>query len=154
PGTLTATGILTDTDVDNPINTFTAVGSATKSAGGYGTFTMTGSGVRRDTLDNGNRAVQALNAGDTLTDSFTGATIDGTPQVVMITINGINDAAVISGTAVGAVVEAGGVANTMPGTLAATGTLTDTDIDNPSNTFTAIGSPTKSAGGYGAFTMT
>src|SRR5439155_766009 len=96
PGTLTATGILTDTDVDNTLNTFTAVSSPMNSAGGYGTFTITAAGVWTYTLDNANSAVQALNAGGTLTDSFTVATIDGTPQVVMITINGINDAAVIS----------------------------------------------------------
>ena len=42
-------------------------------------------------------AVQALNVGGTLTDTFTVTTIDGTPQMVTITINGTNDAAVISG---------------------------------------------------------
>ena len=31
-------------------------------------------------------AVQALNAGDTLTDTFTATTVDGTAQVVTITI--------------------------------------------------------------------
>ena len=85
--------------------------SPTKSAGGYGTFTMTAAGAWIYTLDNANSAVQALNAGDMLTDSFTVTTIDGTPQMVTITINGSNDAAVISGTAAGSVVEAGGIAN-------------------------------------------
>ena len=154
PGTPTATGTLTDTDLDNPPNTFTAVSSPTASAGGYGTFTMTAAGVWTYTLDNANSAVQALNAGDTLTDSFTVTTIDGTAQVVTITITGTNDAAVISGTTTGSVVEAGGVANASPGTPTATGTLTDTDVDNAPNTFTAVSSPTASAGGYGTFTMT
>jgi len=36
--------------------------------------------------------VQALNSGDTLIDTFTVATIDGTEQVVTITINGADDA--------------------------------------------------------------
>ena len=151
PGTPTATGTLTDTDVDNTPNTFTAVSSPTTSAGGYGTFTMTAAGVWTYTLDNANSAVQALNVGDTLTDSFTVTTIDGTPQVVTITINGTNDAAVISGTTTGSVIEAG---EASPGTPTATGTLTDTDVDNPPNTFTAVSSPTTSAGGYGTFTMT
>ena len=46
-------------------------------------------------------AVQALNVGQTLTDTFTATTVDGTAQLVTITINGANDAAVITGTATG-----------------------------------------------------
>ena len=87
-GRPTATGTLTDTDVDNTPNTFTAVSSPTESAGGYGTFTMTAAGVWTYTLDNANRAVQALNVCDTLTDTFTVTTMDGTAQVVTITIHG------------------------------------------------------------------
>jgi len=83
--------------------------------------------------------VQALNVGDTLTDSFTVTTVDGTQQQVTITINGRNDAAVISGTSTGSVIEAGGVANATAGTPTASGTLTDTDVDNAANTFTAVG---------------
>ena len=154
PGTPAATGTLTDTDADNPPNTFTAVSSPTASAGGYGTFTITAAGVWTYTLNNANSAVQALNVGDTLTDTFTVTTIDGTAQVVTITITGTNDAAVISGTTTGSVVEAGGVANAAPGAPTATGTLTDADADNAPNTFTAVNSPTASAGGYGTFTMT
>jgi VCBS repeat-containing protein len=150
PGTPIATGTLTDSDVDNTPNTFTAVNSPTASAGGYGTFTITASGVWTYTLSQGNSAVQALNAGDTLTDTFTVTTIDGTAQVVTITITGANDAAVISGTTTGSVVEAGAT----PGTPTATGTLTDSDVDNTPNTFTAVSSPAASAGGYGTFTMT
>ncbi|SDJ76252.1 VCBS repeat-containing protein [Bradyrhizobium sp. Rc2d] len=154
PGTPIATGTLTDTDVDDPPNTFTTVSSPTTSAGGYGTFTMTAAGVWTYTLDNGNAAVQALNAGDTLIDSFTVTTIGGTAQVVTITIHGASDAAVISGATTGAVIEAGGIANANPGTPTATGTLTDTDVDTTANAFTAVGSPTASAAGYGTFTMT
>ena len=126
-GTTTASGTLTDTDVDDAPNTFTAVSSPTPSAGGYGTFTMTAAGVWTYTLNNANSAVQALNVGDTLTDSFTVTTIDGTAQVVTVTINGSNDAAIISGTATGSVIEAG---TASPGTPTASGTLTDTDVDN------------------------
>ena len=60
--------------------------------------------------------VQALNGTATLTDSFTALTADGTAQVVTITINGANDAAVITGTTSGTVTEAGGVTNGTPGT--------------------------------------
>ncbi|WGR69832.1 MULTISPECIES: VCBS domain-containing protein [unclassified Bradyrhizobium] len=151
PGTPTATGTLTDTDVDNPANTFTAVSSPTKSTGGYGTFTMTTAGAWTYSVDNTNHAVQALNVGDTLTDTFTVTSIDGTPKVVTITIQGSNDAAVISGATVGSVVEASSASH---GSSVATGTLVDADVDNPPNTFVAIGSPTASAGGYGSFTIT
>ena len=154
PGAPIATGTLTDTDVDNAPNTFTAVSSPTPSAGGYGSFTMTAAGVWTYTLNDANGAVQALNVGGTLTDTFTVTTIDGTAKVVTIMINGSDDAAIISGTATGSVIEIRGVVNATPGTQTATGTLTDTDVDNAPNTFTAVSSPTPSSGGYGTFTMT
>jgi VCBS repeat-containing protein len=147
----TATGTLTDTDVDNAPNTFTAIDTPTASTGGYGTFTMTADGVWTYTLDNTNCKVQALNVCDKLTDCFTVTTIDGTPQVVTITINGANDAAVICGTTTGSVTEAGACTY---GTPIATGTLTDTDVDNTPNTFTAVCAPKASEAGYGTFTMT
>ena len=112
---------------------------------------MTAAGVWTYTLDDTNNAVQALNADDTLTDSFTVNTIDGTAQVVTITIHGANDAAVICGPATGSVIEAGACTY---GTPIATGTLTDTDVDNTPNTFTAVCAPTTSEAGYGTFTMT
>ena len=112
---------------------------------------MTKAGAWTYTLDNANSVVQALNVGDTLTDTFTVTTIDGTPKVVTVTIHGANDAAIISGTTTGSVIEAGCARHDTP---TATGTLTDTDVDNTPNTFTAVSSPTASAGGYGTFTMT
>jgi VCBS repeat-containing protein len=147
----TASGTLTDTDVDNTPNTFTAIDSPKASTSGYGTFTMTTDGVWTYTLDNTNCAVQALNVCDKLTDCFTVTTIDGTPQVVTITINGANDAAVICGATTGSVTEAGACTY---GTPIAKGTLTDTDVDNTPNTFTAVCSPKASEAGYGTFTMT
>jgi VCBS repeat-containing protein len=59
---------------------------------------MTAGRVWSYTLDNANAAVQALQIGQTLTDTFTVTTVDGTAQVVTITINGANDAPVASGT--------------------------------------------------------
>ena len=44
------------------------------------------------------RGAGAQRSADTLTDSFTVTTVDGTAQMVTITIDGANDAAVISGT--------------------------------------------------------
>ena len=123
PGTPTATGDLNSTDVDNPSDAWTAVGTATASANGYGSYTLTAAGVWTYTLNNSNATVQALNVGQTLTDTFTATTVDGTAQLVTITINGANDAAVISGVTSGSVTEAGGVDNGTPGTPTATGDL-------------------------------
>ncbi|XIA64473.1 VCBS domain-containing protein [Bradyrhizobium sp. TZ2] len=100
-------------------------------------------------------AINALTA--PTTENFTITVSDGTlsaNQTFTIPINGINDAAIISGSTAGAAVEAAGVANATLGTPTAAGTLTNTDVDNAPNTFTAVSSPTPSAGGYGTFTMT
>ena len=90
--TPTATGKLIDSDVDNTANTFTAVSSPRPSSGGYGTFMMTAAGAWTYTLDNANSAVQALDVGDILTDTFTVTTADGSKQVVTVTIRGSTDA--------------------------------------------------------------
>ena len=153
-GTPTATGTLTDTDVDNTPNSFQAVTTSTVSAGGFGHYTMTAAGVWSYALDNSNPAVQALNAGDTLIDTFTAFTVDGTSQLVTVTIHGTNDAAVITGTATGTVLEAGGVNNSILGTPTATGNLNSTDVDNPNDAWTVVSAPTISAGGYGSYTLT
>jgi VCBS repeat-containing protein len=149
----TVTGTLTASDVDNAPG-FTAVNCQTASNAGYGTFTMTADGVWIYTLDDANCAVQALNIGDTLTDTFKVTSLDGTAQLVTVTINGTNDEAIICGTKEGSVIEAGGAANSISGKPTATGTLADTDFDNTPNTFTAIDTPKASTGGYGTFTMT
>ena len=134
PGTPTATGNLTSTDVDNPNDAWEPVGTLLRGDSGFSTYTLTAAGVWTYTLDNSNPAVQALNVGQTLTDTFTAFTVDGTAQLVTITINGANDAAVISGTAIGTVTEAGGVANATPGTPTATRRpQLDTDVDNPAD---------------------
>ena len=96
---------------------------------------MTAAGVWTYTLDNTNAAVQALNVGQTLTDTFTVTTVDGTAQVVTVTINGTNDAAVITSApsdAVGSVVE--------DGNPVASGQLTASDPDlGDTQTWTIVG---------------
>ncbi len=153
-GIRTATGHLNSTDVDNPDDAWDVVGTSLRGASGYGSYTLTAVGVWTYMLDDSNAAVQALNVGDTLTDTFTAFTVDGTSQLVTITINGANDAAVISGTATGTVVEAGGVANGTLGTPTATGNLDSTDVDNPSDAWTAVNTASASASGYGTYTLT
>jgi VCBS repeat-containing protein len=126
------------------------VAAGAASAHGYGTYAMTADGQWTYTLNNGNSDVQALNAGQHLADTFNVLTQDGTSQTVTITIDGANDAAVISGQASGGVVEDG----VAPGTPTATGTLSDTDVDNPANTFQAVAAGAASAHGYGTYAMT
>ena len=153
PGTPTATGTLTSTDVDGTANLFTAITAGAASTGGYGTYGMNTAGVWTYTLNNSNATVQALAAAATLSDTFTVSTADGTTQTVTVTITGANDAAIVSGTTTGAVTEAGGVANGTPGTPTATGTLTSTDVDGTANLFTATTAGAASAGGYGTYGM-
>ncbi|WP_429062469.1 VCBS domain-containing protein, partial [Aeromonas hydrophila] len=71
-----------------------------------------------------NSKVQYLGEGETKVETFTVASVDGTTHTVTITITGVNDAAVITGTDTGGVVED----ETNP-TLTETGTLSVTDVD-------------------------
>ncbi|RVD72940.1 hypothetical protein EN751_07455 [Mesorhizobium sp. M4A.F.Ca.ET.029.04.2.1] len=151
PGDATAGGDLNAIDVDNPA-TFDVQAAVAKS---YGTFSIDAAGTWSYTLDDNNATVQALNssgANTTLHELVTVTTADGTSQVVDITINGANDAAAITGTASGAVVEAG--SSNGGGTPTATGDLLSTDVDNTTDSFQAVNSATASASGYGAFTVT
>ena len=150
PGTPTDTGNLNSIDVDDPDDAWEVVSFPTAST--YGTFTIDAAGVWTYTLDNNNTAVQALNVGQTLTDTFTATTVDGTEQLVTITINGRNDAAVISGDAIGSVTEAGGaIANR----------YAHRDRrpqfhrrrQHPNDAWTAVGT-TPTANGYGSYTLT
>ena len=146
-------GDLNFTDVDNPSDAWTPVARRIASANGFGTYTLTAAGLWTYTLDNNNAAVQALNVGDTLTDTFTATTVDGIAQLVTVTINGANDAAVITGEIAGSVVEAGGVANGTPGTSFVVGNLDAADVDNTPDSWTPIETPTRSANSYGTFTI-
>ncbi|NOI75611.1 tandem-95 repeat protein [Vibrio coralliilyticus] len=76
-------------------------------------------------IDNRKPEVQSLGAGETLTDTVTIQSKDGTPHVITLTINGTNDDPVLS------------VAQTTP----TTGTLTETDVDvNDAHTFSVVNS--------------
>ena len=106
------------------------------------------------TLDDSNAAVQALNDADTLPDSFTVLTEDGTSQVISITINAQNDAADITGTVIGDVTEAGGVNNGTPGDATASEDLDSTDVDNTADVWQATVAATASDNGYGTYELT
>ncbi|PTP78602.1 VCBS domain-containing protein [Vibrio splendidus] len=131
---VTTSGTLTSTDVDNPDNAFTpdsisgTNGDLTIDAHGHWVFTA-------------NSAFNQLNVGDKVEEAFTVTSIDGTPSIIKVTINGTNDAATVSSATV-AVDETDSVITT-------SGTLTSTDIDNPDNTFT----PNSITGTHGNLTI-
>jgi len=87
----TVGGNLNSTDVDGVNDSWTVVSSQTASANGYGTFTIDAAGNWVYSLNNGNGTVNALNNLQSLSDSFTVTTADGTTKVVNITINGHTD---------------------------------------------------------------
>ncbi|WP_153161663.1 VCBS domain-containing protein [Zoogloea sp. 1C4] len=60
-------------------------------AGLYGVFALDTAGNWTYTLNNANPTVQALGVGETLTETFPVATLDGTPSTVTVTIQGTND---------------------------------------------------------------
>ena len=125
----------------------------------YGHFTVDASGNWSYTLDDSNGAVQALNTGGTLHDLITVTTADGTSHQIDVTINGANDAAVITGVDTGAVTEASGVLNGTPGVSTATGSLSATDVDSSaafnlqSNAVTSYGHFTVDASGNWSYTL-
>jgi VCBS repeat-containing protein len=92
-GTPTASGDLLATDVDNANDVF----QAASGAAAYGTYSVAADGAWIYSLDNGNAAVDALNDGQQLSDSFTAFSADGTAHVVGLTIQGASDAGFVGG---------------------------------------------------------
>jgi VCBS repeat-containing protein len=85
---------------------------------------VTAAGVWTYTLDNNNAAVDALAVGATLNDSFTVTAIDGTAQLVTITITGTNDTPVVT-----AAVDSGVVTEGPLPVMTATGMIDFGDVD-------------------------
>ena len=145
--TLTASGDLNHTDADNADDVWQAVAAGAASDGGYGTFSLTADGQWIYSLDNDDPAVQALKAGETLTDTFTVYTQDGTAKQVTVIVAGSNDAPVIeaSSEVTGTVTESGVSA----GTPVVTGLLTASDPDTGATQAWSG----NAAGAYGAFVI-
>ncbi|MEM6595556.1 MAG: VCBS domain-containing protein, partial [Pseudomonadota bacterium] len=139
--TLTDSGTLTVSDTDTGEANYIAQAA---TAGTYGTFDLATNGVWSYSADNSQAAIQALASGATLTDSFTVTTADGTSSTVVITINGVNDAAVIGGDQTGSVTEDDG------STLNAVGVLTVTDADAGEANYVA---QVATVGSYGTFDL-
>ena len=88
---LTTNGQLTVADPDVGESSFNPL----VKAGNYGLFTMDASGHWNYTASNIDLRIQHLGVGETLTDTFTVKSYDGTETNVVITINGTNDTPVI-----------------------------------------------------------
>src|SRR5207247_992291 len=146
-GNISTSGVLTIADVDAGQSNFTAQAS-TPGGNGFGTFTLAANGAWTYTANNSQAAIQQLGAGQSITDSFTAVSSDGTAsQVVTVTIHGTNDVPVIGGVSTGAVTED---VNVVAGNISTSGALTIADVDAGQSNFTAqAGTP----GSFGTFTL-
>ncbi|MCP4391123.1 MAG: hypothetical protein GY802_22715, partial [Gammaproteobacteria bacterium] len=142
-GDISANGALTISDADTGESVF----QVETVNGAYGDLTIAANGIWSYVADNSQVAIQSLDVGESLLDTLTVTSADGTTHDIVITINGAEDAAVIGGTAVGSVAE--------DGTLTASDTLTISDIDSSDNpiSFNDV-APTPGGNGYGSFQMT
>ncbi|MFV9657656.1 VCBS domain-containing protein [Pseudomonas sp. NY15366] len=141
-GALTTGGVLTIIDPDSGEAGFQT--SVTPSAGALGTLVIDTGG--NWTYSVPNALVQYLKAGETRIETFTVESIDGTQQVISVTIYGVNDAAVIGGVDSGSVTEDLNVDG--QGALTAGGMLTISDADTGEAGF--LTGVTPSAGALGA----
>ena len=143
-GTLTADGALTITDADASDNPISFPDEAIiLGDNGYGDFVLTG-GTWTYTLNNAHAAVQALDVGESLTDSHIFTASDGSKQLVTMTISGAEDAPVLGGVTGGAVTE--------DGALTGSGSITITDVDIADNPVNWVDeAATAGDNGYGTF---
>jgi VCBS repeat-containing protein len=90
-GNLTTSGALTITDLDQGQSNF-APQVGTTGSNGFGIFTLDAAGNWTYTADNSQAAIQLLDSGQSITDSFTAVSSDGTKsQLITVTINGTSD---------------------------------------------------------------
>ncbi|RZW14127.1 MAG: hypothetical protein EX260_10945, partial [Desulfobulbaceae bacterium] len=118
---LEVSGALTITDADAGESSFIAE----TMSGIYGNLTIDAMGNWAYSADNTQAAIQQLDAGQSVTDTLSVTTADGTTHDVVISINGAEDTPVIGGIAAGTVFE--------DGTLIANDTLTISDVDANDN---------------------
>ncbi|WP_337999970.1 VCBS domain-containing protein [Aeromonas hydrophila] len=143
---LTETGTLSVTDVDGADEAKFLAGNGTPSAGALGSLSITEGGAWSYNVDNSK--VQYLGEGETKVETFVVKSVDGTEHTVTITITGVNDAAVITGSDTGAVTE-----DESTPLLTETGTLSVTDVDGADEAKFLAGNGTPSAGALGSLTI-
>jgi len=95
PGKPSVVGDLYADDLNGADDSFQA--AAGTSAGQYGTYSVDNHGVWSYSLNNSHADVQSLAVGESLNDSFTVRSADGSSKVVQIHIEGSNDAPVVTG---------------------------------------------------------
>ncbi|NOQ25365.1 MAG: T9SS type B sorting domain-containing protein, partial [Bacteroidales bacterium] len=147
--------IFNDTDVDLDALTVSKVGAETNAAndvtGTYGTINWETDGTYVYTIDNSNAAVQALNNGETLTETFIYTVNDGNSGTntanLIITINGkdepVGNTAPVANDDSNAIDEDAVSVNQADGS----GTLifNDTDVDLDALTVSKVGAETNAA---------
>jgi VCBS repeat-containing protein len=148
--TLTATGALVVNDVDAGENQVIA---QTAVAGTYGSFSIDSAGAWTYTLDNASAAVQALNASDEKTETFTVTSKDGgATKDVVVTVKGANDnVAPVAVADAAEAKEASGVFNATAGVDPTGNVLTnDTDAD-AGDAFTVVSARTGALGSSASY---
>lgn len=135
-GALSATGKLTATDKDAGEGGF----QAAAITGAFGSLSIDADGNWQYSATD-SEALQSLGDGDSVTDTFTVTTVDGTPQEVAITLDGTNDVPVISGDDNASVEE--------DGDLTVSGSLSVVDKDTGESGFQA----SVETGTYGDFSI-
>lgn len=137
-----AGGTLTVTDVDLDETGFKVVADGDLQ-GKYGEFTFDeASGEWTYTLDNDE--AQALKGSETVTETLTVESLDGTEKTISVTVTGANDEAAISGAAIA------GPLTEDSGAYRASGTLVVTDVDRGENQFQSV---IEEVSNYGAFSF-
>src|SRR5262245_17168536 len=144
-GNIATGGVLAITDVDVGQSNFTPQ-AGTVGNNGYGTFTLAADGTWTYTADNSQTAIQKLGAGQSITDSFTAVSSDGTAsQLVTVTIIGTDDAPVVTPGAAVVVSEEGlpnGIPDSLSNSTIASGTITASDVDTGDVLTMTLGTPT------------
>ncbi|MDP1611500.1 MAG: Ig-like domain-containing protein [Sulfuritalea sp.] len=146
-GTLAASRNLLANDSDVDAATVLTVAAPGEYVGVYGTLTLAQDGSYSYTLANDSNVVQALCAGEVVTDVFAYAASDGltsTPAQLTVTITGENDAPVTAADA----------ANVQEdGTIAASGNLLANDSDADAGTVPTVFAPGDYVGAYGTLNL-
>ncbi|RBW64797.1 hypothetical protein DS893_14060 [Vibrionales bacterium C3R12] len=144
---LTDSGKLEITDVDGADEAKFDISSVTPAADALGSITIDESGNWDYTV--ANDKVQYLGEGETKSEVFTVESLDGTEHTITVTITGVNDAAEISGDALGSVVE-----DTNSPMLSDNGSLRISDTDGSDEASFKTNSVVASADTLGALTLT
>ncbi|MCX6871230.1 MAG: Ig-like domain-containing protein, partial [Verrucomicrobia bacterium] len=138
-------GTLSGTDADDATLTYgiqgeTAAGGLVSKAGSYGTLTVT-TATRGYAFTKNTALIEALDDGETRTDSFSVTVTDGksTPviQTYTVTVTGADDPATLGTVTSGAIIEVDQSSTTTDFGL--TGTLVGADVDGETLTYGVVG---------------